>query len=125
MTDRELLELIATKVGGIETKVGGLETEMKEVRTDVAGLKTDVKELKTDVAGLKTDVKELKTDVAGLKTDVKDLKKTTERIELTIEHEVRPKIEALFDGHFQNSDKLERIEKEVTRQEEFILRKVK
>lgn len=76
MTDRELLELIASKVGGLET-------------------------------------------------DMKDLKKITAKTDLTIENEIKPKIEALFGGYYQNSDKLDRIEQEVSRQEEFILRKVK
>ena len=70
MTDRELLELIASKVGGLETDI-------------------------------------------------------TAKTDLTIENEIKPKIEALFDGYYQNSDKLDRIEQEVSRQEEFILRKVK
>lgn len=76
MTDRELLELIAAKVGGLET-------------------------------------------------DVKELKKITAKTDLTIENEVKPKMQTLFDGYFQNSDKLDRIEKEVSRQEEVILRKIK
>ena len=66
MTDRELLELIAAKVGGLET-------------------------------------------------DVKELKKITTKTDLTIENEIKPKIQTLFAGYFQNSDKLCRIENEVSR----------
>ena len=76
MTDRELLELIAAKVGGLET-------------------------------------------------DVKELKKITTKTDLAIENEIKPKIQTLFDGYIQNSDKLDRIEKEVSKQEEVILRKIK
>jgi hypothetical protein len=42
-----------------------------------------------------------------------------------IDHEVMPKIDLLFDVHKQNSEKLDRIEKEVSRHEEFILRRIK
>ncbi|MPN48006.1 hypothetical protein SDC9_195610 [bioreactor metagenome] len=98
------MELIAAKVGGIETEVNGL---------------------RGDVGGLKEDVGGLKEDVGGLSTRMEAVERTTQRTELMIENEIKPKIEALFDGYFQNSDKLDRIEKEVSRQEEVILRKVK
>ena len=42
-----------------------------------------------------------------------------------IEHEVISKLDALFDGHKQNSDKLDRIEEEVSKHEEIILRRIK
>lgn len=42
-----------------------------------------------------------------------------------IEHEVMPKLDVLFDGYKQNSDKLDRIEVEVSKHEEIILRRIK
>jgi hypothetical protein len=53
------------------------------------------------------------------------LVKHTTKTDLIIENDIKPKIQTLFDGYFQNSDKLDRIEKEVSRQEEVILRKIK
>ena len=42
-----------------------------------------------------------------------------------IENDHGKKLEALFDGYKQNADKLERIENEVSKQEEIIMRRVK
>ena len=42
-----------------------------------------------------------------------------------LENNLLPKIEALFDGYKQNTEKLDRIEKEVSKQEEIIMRRVK
>lgn len=42
-----------------------------------------------------------------------------------LENELNPKVQALFDGYKQHSDILERIEKEVTRQDEIIMRRIK
>lgn len=67
-------------------------------------------------------------EVGGLKTDMKEVKDRLQSVENTvikIENDHGDKLKALFDGYVQNSEKLERIEKEVTRQEEVILRKVK
>ncbi|MDD4566131.1 MAG: hypothetical protein PHE79_11740 [Eubacteriales bacterium] len=67
-------------------------------------------------------------EVGSLKKDMKEAKDRLQSVENTvikIENDHGEKLKALFDGYVQNSEKLERIEKEVTRQEEVILRKVK
>ena len=57
----------------------------------------------------------------GFKEVKNEIKKTNTKID----HEVLPKLNALFDGHKQNADKLDRIEKEVSKHEEIILRRIK
>jgi predicted nuclease with TOPRIM domain len=42
-----------------------------------------------------------------------------------MENELNPKVNALFDGYKQHTDILERIEKEVSRQDEIIMRRTK
>ncbi len=44
---------------------------------------------------------------------------------IRLENELNPKVKALFDGYKQHTDILERIENEVTKQEEIIMRRVK
>lgn len=60
-------------------------------------------------------------DIKYLKSDISSIKKTV----LHIEQDHGQKLQALFDGYKQNSDKLERIEAEVARHEEVIIRRVK
>ena len=57
----------------------------------------------------------------GFKEVKNEIKKTNTKID----HEVLPKLNALFDGHKQNADKLDRIEEEVSKHEEIILRRIK
>ena len=90
MTDRELLELIATQVGNLTNKVDGLTGDVISLKEGQLNLKNEVK----------------KTNIA-------------------IENDIKPKIDALFDGYKQNADKLDRIEEEVSKHEEIILRRVK
>ncbi|MGI6702532.1 MAG: hypothetical protein ACOX42_00565 [Clostridia bacterium] len=68
---------------------------------------------------------ELRTDVGGLKADVNALKDETRKTNLTIEYDIKPKIDALFDGYKQNADTLDRIEAEVIKHEEFIIKRIK
>lgn len=42
-----------------------------------------------------------------------------------LENEHGQKLQALFDGYKQNAEKLDRIEKEVSKQEEIIMRRIK
>lgn len=51
--------------------------------------------------------------------------KRIEKVVTNIEHDYGQKLKALFDGYKQHTDILERIEKEVTKQEEIIMRRIK
>ena len=44
---------------------------------------------------------------------------------IRLENELNPKVEVLFDGYTQHTEILERIEKEITKQDEFIMRRIK
>lgn len=86
MTDRELLEYIASQVGALTGKVDRIEKDINE---------------------LKDGQTRLENTVVG------------------IEQEHGKKLEALVDGYIQNTEQLGRIEKEVSKHEEIILRRVK
>ncbi len=60
----------------------------------------------------------------GFKEVRGEIKETKDRV-IIIEQEHGKKLDALFDGYKQNSEKLDRIEKEVSRHEEIILRRIK
>lgn len=44
---------------------------------------------------------------------------------IRLENELNPKVQALFGGYKQHTDILDRIEKKITRQDEFIIKRVK
>ena len=60
----------------------------------------------------------------GFKEVKSEIKETKNKV-ILIEQEHGKKLDALFDGYKQNSDKLDRIEEEVSKHEEMILRKIK
>jgi len=74
------------------------------------------------------EIQEIKKEVRLNTNKIDD---NTEKIDsvakvvFRIENDHGKKLEALFDGYKQNSEKLIRIEMEVSRQEEVILRKIK
>lgn len=57
----------------------------------------------------------------NMHTEIKDLKK----IVMNIETDHGNKLDALFDGYRQNAARLERIEAQVSKHEEFIIQRIK
>ena len=62
-----------------------------------------------------------KDELAEVKSDLRFVKETVIRIE----SDQGQKLGALFDGYKLNSEKLDRIEEEVAKHEEFILRRIR
>lgn len=69
MSDKKL-DLIITKLEGMEEDISGLKTEMHEVKSEVSGLKTEMNEVKSAVSGLKTEMHEVKGEVSSLKSQM-------------------------------------------------------
>jgi len=70
---------------------------------------------------MQEEFKEVNLKVDNLGNEVKETKNKV----IIIEQEHGKKLDALFDSYKQNSDKLDRIEEEVSRHEEIILRRIK
>lgn len=121
MTDRELLEFIAGRVGTIETKVDSFDTKVDRLETKVDRLETKVDSLETKVDNVETRMDRMEVDMAEVRTEVQSINNTVIRMEVVHTDYFK----ALFDGNAQHASKLDRIEKEVSRHEEVILRKIK
>jgi hypothetical protein len=77
---------------------------------------------------ISAQVGNLTQKVETINKDITDLKKgqdVTNKTLARMENDNDVKFTALFDGYKQNAEMLERIEKEVTKQEEIIMRRVK
>lgn len=96
-SDRELLELVLAQVSKLTIDIDGMKSEMRERFNQVDERFNQIEQRIDKVE----------------KTVVK------------IEHEHGEKLSALFDGYKQNSDKLDRIEAEVSKHEEVILRRMR
>jgi archaellum component FlaC len=65
------------------------------------------------------------TKFDGMESRLDRLENEIKKTNMIIEHDIQPKIKILFEGYKLNSEKLDRIEKEVSKHEEIILRRVK
>ncbi len=120
MTDRELLEIILQKIGDMNSRMNGMDSRMVGIETNMA-TKDELMDIKAEMADVKTGMTNIKAEIVNIKADVKF---TREAI-IRIENDHGQKLGALFDGYKLNSEKLERIESEVSKHEEIILRRIR
>lgn len=99
MTERELLEIILQKIGDMDSRMADMDLIINGIETSMA----------------------TKDEQAEVKADVKFTKETV----IKIENDHGQKLNALFDGYKLNSEKLDRIESEVSKHEEIILRRIR
>lgn len=92
MTDTQKLDLILKKVTRLDEKVTGLDEK-------VTGL--DEK-----VTALDEKTTNLAERVTGLETDMREVKQKVNKIDLTIENEIRVNIQRVAEGHLDLSRKL-------------------
>ncbi|SHH33930.1 hypothetical protein [Clostridium grantii] len=53
------------------------------------------------------------SEISELKSDVNGLKQEANKTNTIIENEIKPKIEDLFDGYMQNSEKIDTIDRKI------------
>jgi predicted nucleic acid-binding Zn-ribbon protein len=130
-------EVIGIKRGqeSLGAEVVGIKRGQESLGAEVVGIKRGQESLGAEVVGIKrgqesdrglleltaSQVSKLTMDMDELKVEVSSINKTV----VKIENEHGEKLAALFDGYEQNSNKLDRIEKEVSRHEEVILRRIR
>lgn len=81
----------------------------------------DMQEMKGGMQAIHGDMRVMQSDMQEVKERLLNVEKTV----LNIEQDHGKKLQALFDGYKQHSDQLDRIEKEVAKHEEVILRRIK
>lgn len=113
MNERELLEYIAAQIGTLTNRVDTLTNQVGTLTNHVDNLTNQVGILTKDVAGIKDELKDVNV---GLDKIVDGI--------TTIEQDHGRKLEAVYDENKQNTETLHRIEKEVSKQEEIVLRRI-
>jgi len=81
-------------------------------------------DLKGSIDNLASGQNDLKKEMSSIKTDVSTLKSDVKKIDINLE-ELDKKVDLSLEGHKTNTEQLNRIETEVSKHEEIILRRVK
>lgn len=88
----------------------------------------DLFELITKMYSEMQDIKNnmsTKDDLARVESKVDNLETKVDKLSIKVEQDLEPKIQVLFDGYSTHTEQLTRIEDEVARHDEVIIRRVK
>lgn len=103
-------------------KIYDLLTKMyTEVLGKIDGIEGKIEGIEGKIEGIEGKIKGIEGKIEGIQGEISELK----RVVLRIETDHGNKLDALFDGYKQHSDRLDRIEAQVSKQEEFIIKRVK
>lgn len=102
----------------IEKMYVEMQNGFKKVDERFVGVENSIEGIDSRIEGIDRRIESIDGRLSGLEDKVTN-------INITLEHEIKPQLKALFDEYKQNSDKLDRIEKEVSKHEEIILRRIK
>ncbi len=75
MTDSEKLDLLLTKVQGMETEMKGMKDEMQGIKDEVQGMKTEMQGMKTEMQDMKDEMQGMKKKLDKLSLGQLEIKK--------------------------------------------------
>ncbi len=85
-TDRELLELLVSKVSSLETRMSTMETKIGTIETDVKDLRTDAKGLKEGQNRIENKLDDIETQNADshltIGGEIRKIKASLSKIEI-------------------------------------------
>lgn len=120
--EEKLFELMTQMYSEMQKRFTQVYSEMQKGFTQVYS------EMQKGFTDLGDRIDKVENRLDGVESRLNKVESRLDRVEKTvvhIENDHGQKLSALFDGYKQNSDKLDRIETEVSKHEEIILRRVR
>ena len=106
MTDNEKLDLILSKMAGIEQSITGLEQSVMGIKQNVTGIEQSVAGLEQSVTGIEQRVEELE---AGFEQKLEIIDQRLTRLESHIENVTDKNIRIVAEGHVDLNRKLNEV----------------
>ena len=106
MTDNEKLDLILSKMAGIEQSITGLEQSVMGIKQNVTGIEQSVAGLEQSVTGIEQRIEELE---AGFEQKLEIIDQRLTRLESHIENVTDKNIRIVAEGHVDLNRKLNEV----------------
>jgi len=107
MTDRELLEVILSKVEGMETRMDGMEDHMQRMETRMDGMEDHMQRMETRMDGMEDHMQRMETRMDGMETRMQGLEEKVAGIDLHLENVTDWNIRLLAENHLSLVKKLD------------------
>ena len=120
--DNELFDLMSRMYSDMQD---GFKSMYSDMQDGFKSVNKRIDTLDTKVSNLEVKVDNLDTKVSNLEVKVDNLDKVVKKTNLVIENDIKPKITALFDGYSLTSNKIENIKNQVSKHDNFIIKRIK
>ena len=115
----ENLELLQAMRQMMEEVVSPIYERMDRMEAEFTSLREEVSSVKEEVSSVKEEVASVKEEVSSVKEEVASVKVLATKTQITLENDIRPKINLLFEGHitlqnrFSQLDRMEEMLREL------------
>ena len=115
----ENMELLQAMRQMMEEVVSPIYERMDRMEAEFTSLREEVSSVKEEVSSVKEEVASVKEEVSSVKEEVASVKVLATKTQITLENDIRPKINLLFEGHitlqnrFSQLDRMEEMLREL------------
>ena len=115
----ENMELLQAMRQMMEEVVSPIYERMDRMEAEFTSLREEVSSVKEEVSSVKEEVSSVKEEVASVKEEVSSVKALTTKTQITLENDIKPKINLLFEGQitlqnrFSQLDRMEEMLREL------------
>ncbi|WP_449240378.1 hypothetical protein [Desulfoscipio gibsoniae] len=118
-------QAIDKRFESIDQRFEGIDQRFETMDKRFATITGELQSLKEGQARLEKSQDILATEVIAIKSKTNEIDTKLTKLSVRVENEIEPKINALFAGQKQHTEQLVRIEAQVSKHEEFILKRIK
>lgn len=99
MTERELLELILSKVNGIETRMDRIEAKIESMETRMDAIETRLKQLEAEVSAVQEKIGSMEERISKMEASFAEMQAELLRLRLHLENATDKNILLLAENH--------------------------
>ena len=125
MTNEEFQALVLQQLQSLNEGQKSLAEGQTRMETRIGNLEEGQASMETRMDRLEKSQDILATEVMSVKSKTNEVNNNLTKLTLRIENKIEPKISALFEGHKQHTEQLTRIEEQVSKHDEYILKRIK
>lgn len=125
MDNGKFQELVLQQFQAMDKRFQAITGELKTINQRVGTIEEGQARMETRMDRLEKSQDMLATEVMTVKSKTNEVNSNLTKLAIRIENKIESKISALFEGHKQHTEQLTRIEEQVSKHDEYILKRIK
>ncbi|WP_051273357.1 hypothetical protein [Desulfotruncus alcoholivorax] len=125
MDNDKFQELVLQQFQTMDKRFQSMDKQFQAITEELQALKEGQTRMETRMDKLEKSQDILATEVMSLISKTNEIDTKLTKLAIRVENAIEPQINALFEGHKQHTEQLTRIEEQVSKHDEYILKRIK